>query len=131
MPIITTLYAGLLGLVAIALGAQAGRLRGRFDISIGDGGNRELLLAMRRHANFAEWVPIALIIIALLEMNGVSKLAIHALGAGLVVTRLCHATGLRPDTLQGWGRLVGAGGTALIVLVASLWAIATFFTVSA
>lgn len=46
----------------------------------------ELLLAMRRHANFIEFVPLALVLIAMLELNGVSTTASHALGAGLVVT---------------------------------------------
>ena len=128
MPIVTALYAGLLGLISIALGAQAGRLRGKFDISIGDGGNRELLLAMRRHANFAEWVPLALIIIVLLEMSGTSRTAIHALGAALVIARLSHATALRADSMQGIGRAIGAVGTILIILIASVWLIVKYFT---
>src|SRR5262249_27927225 len=66
----------------------------------------------RRHANFAEWVPLAVILIALLEMTGGSRIAIHSLGAALVVVRACHAVGLKADTMQGMGRFVGAAGTA-------------------
>jgi uncharacterized protein len=127
VPSITALYAGLLGLIAIAIAFMAGSLRGKLNVSVGDGGHRELLLAMRRHANFAEWVPLALILIALLEMNGVSAKAIHVLGAALVVSRISHAVGLKPDTLKGAGRMIGAAGTAIIVLVASLWAVVRFF----
>ena len=63
MPVVTMLYAGLLGLMAVAVAVPAGRLRGQTGVSIGDGGNAELLLAIRRHGNFAEWVPLALILI--------------------------------------------------------------------
>jgi|SRR5215472_4654756 len=128
MPVITAFYAGLLGLIAIGVAFRCGRLRGKLNVSIGDGGDRGLLLAMRRHANFAEWVPLALILIALLEMDGVSKYAIHSLGAGLVIARIAHAMGLRADTLANPARFVGAAGTAVITLVASLWNIVVFAT---
>ena len=106
---------------------QAGRLRGATKISVGDGGDPDLLLAMRRHSNFVEYVPLALILLGVLEINGVGATPLHVLGASLVVARLCHAVSLRGDTIQGPGRLVGALGTMLITLVASVWAIVTFF----
>ena len=123
MPITTALYAGLLGLIAFAVAFPAGRLRGRLNVPVGDGGNPELLCAMRRHANFTEWVPLALILIALLELNGVSTTVIHVLGAVLVVSRISHAVGLRPDTIKSVPRLLGATGTVLVTVVASVWLI--------
>jgi uncharacterized protein len=131
MPVITALYAGLLGLMGIAVAFRAGMLRGKLNISVGDGGNRDLLLAMRRHANFAEWVPLALILIAVLELNGVPSRAIHSLGAALVVSRVCHAIAVKADTMKSIVRLIGAMGTALVTLVASIWAIAVFFAARA
>ena len=124
---ITILYAGLLGLLSIVLSFFAGSLRGKTKISVGDGGNQELLLAMRRHANFTEYVPLALILIGLLEYSGVSATAIHVLGAGLLVARIAHAIGLKADSIEGVGRLVGAAGTALITVVASIWCIVVYF----
>ena len=121
MPITTALYAGLLGLVALGVAFSAGRIRGKLNISVGDGGNPDLLCAMRRHANFAEWVPLALILIALLELNAVSTRAIHILGASLVIARILHAVGLRPDTMKSLARLIGATVTALVTLIASVW----------
>jgi uncharacterized membrane protein YecN with MAPEG domain len=126
MPMVTALYAGLLGLLAVAVAFPAGMLRGKLNISVGDGGNPALLLAMRRHANFAEWVPLALILIALLELNGVSTRAIHSLGAALVIARLLHAIGLKSDTMQSVGRGVGAMATALITVTASVWLLVVF-----
>ena len=126
MPIVTALYAGLLGLLAVALAFPAGMLRGKLNISVGDGGNPALLLAMRRHANFAEWVPLALILIALLELNGVSSRAIHGLGAALVIARLLHAIGLKSDSMKSVARGLGAMATALITVTASVWLLIVF-----
>jgi uncharacterized membrane protein YecN with MAPEG domain len=123
MPITTALYAGLLGLIAFGVAFPAGRLRGRLNIPVGDGGNLHLLCAMRRHANFVEWVPLTLILIALLELNGVSTTVIHVLGTVLVVSRVAHAVGLRPDTIKSLPRLMGAAGTVLVLVVASVWLI--------
>jgi uncharacterized membrane protein YecN with MAPEG domain len=126
VPIITAFYAGLLGLLSIAIAFQAGRLRGKTGISIGDGGNLELLVAMRRHANFVEFVPLALVLIGALELCGASALGIHLLGGGLLLFRVCHAVGLNAENLQSLPRGIGAGGSTLVIVVASLWAIWTF-----
>lgn len=126
MPTITALYAGILGLIFIGVAFPAGRLRGQKNISVGDGGDKDLLLAMRRHANFVEYVPLALILIGLLELNHVRGAAIHALGATLVVARLSHAFGIRADTMKTPGRFIGATLTVLVVLVSSIWAIVVF-----
>ncbi len=126
IPDITILYAGILGLMAIGLGATAGVMRGRAGISIGDGGNQELLLRMRRHANFVENVPLALILIALLEMQAVSGTAIHGLGAALVLGRILHWAGFN-DNVGNPLRGLGAGITALTIVVASVWGIVSFF----
>jgi len=127
MPMVTALYAGILGLMAIAVAFPAGSLRGKLNIPIGDGGNMELIRCMRRQANFIEWVPLVLILIGLLEMSGVSKTAIHVLGAGLVVARVCHALDFRANTMQAPGRAFGAAGSALITVVASIWLIVRYF----
>jgi len=126
MPMTLALYAGILGLLSIVLASLAGRHRGSTKISVGDGGNAELLLAMRRHANFVEYVPLALVLIALVEMGGAPPLAIHLLGGGLVVSRICHAIGLDVELAQSPLRVIGAVGTMLVTVVASVWAIVSF-----
>ena len=127
MPSITALYAGLLGLMSIVIGFAVGRLRGQSDgVSIGDGGNYAILVGMRRHANFVEWTPMAVILIALLEMNKVPANYIHILGAVLVVARASHAFGMQADGSNGIFRSIGAVGTLLVTLVASITAITTF-----
>jgi uncharacterized membrane protein YecN with MAPEG domain len=123
MPTITALYAGLLGLVSMVVAFKAGRLRGKKNIPLGDGGDRELLLAMRRQSNFVEYVPLALILIGLLELNHVQPIALHVLGASLLVARVSHAFGMKIDTMKTPGRFIGASLTALVIVVASIWAI--------
>jgi hypothetical protein len=113
--------------MTIAVAFPAGSRRGKLDVPFGDGGDRDLLMAMRRQANFVEWVPMVLILIALLEMTGVAKPAIHGLGASLVFFRACHALGLRRDTMRAPGRFVGSAGTALLTAVVSIWLIVRFF----
>ncbi len=56
MPIVTALYAGLLGLLAFGVAAPAGHLRGKLGIQFGDGGNSALQFAMRRFGIRAETI---------------------------------------------------------------------------
>ena len=55
--------AGLLGLLGVVLTLQVGRLRGQKHVSLGDGGDPELLAAIRAHGNFMEFTPILLLLI--------------------------------------------------------------------
>ena len=59
--------AGLLGLLAVALLSNVGRVRGKTKVFIGDGGNTELITAMRTQANFVENVPLGLLLIWLVS----------------------------------------------------------------
>ena len=52
--------AGLIGLLVVALTMHVGRLRGRKKIFLGDGGDPEMLAAIRAHANLVEFAPICL-----------------------------------------------------------------------
>ena len=122
---VTALYAGLLAILMIALAIPVGQLRGKTGVSILDGGNPELAVAMRRHQNFTEWVPMALILLGVLELNGVSHLVLHVMGILLVVFRIAHPAGLKAETTQGLGRLIGAGGTTVLIAVMAVWAIIT------
>ena len=128
MPLVTALYAGILGLMSIALGVPIGRLRGKYGVSLGDGGHPDLLLAMRRHGNFMEWIPLTLTLLALLELAGIGHQWIHALGGALVIVRVFHAAGLQVASIQSLGRFVGAAGTALIVVIESIWLIVRYCT---
>lgn len=122
---ITALYAGILAIYAIWLSSRAGLMRGKVGISILHGDNLELAEKMRRHQNFVEYVPIALILIGVLEINGSNSIFLHGLGIALVIARVAHAKGLFHDNISHPLRAVGAGGTALITVIAGIAAIWT------
>ena len=117
---ITALYAGLLALIAIVLAGVIGPMRARTGISILHGENMELATRIRRHANFTEWVPLALILVGFLELNGASPGLLHGLGIALVVSRVAHPLGLQHDNVRNPLRGIGAGGTTLVTLIAGV-----------
>jgi uncharacterized membrane protein YecN with MAPEG domain len=117
---ITALYLAVFAVFGSVLAFLPGRIRGSTGISIGDGGRSDLLLAMRRHGNFLEYVPYFMIMMLALELNGTSTTWLHGLGVAMLVARVCHALGLKADTIQSPLRGVGAGGTLLITLIATV-----------
>ncbi len=120
---ITAFYAGLLTLIVVALGFQIGPMRLRTGISILHGDDMELATRIRRHGNFTENVPLALILIGALELNGASAGLLHGLGAALVLARIAHPIGLRHDNVRHPLRGIGAGATLLVMVIAALAAI--------
>jgi uncharacterized membrane protein YecN with MAPEG domain len=120
MPVpITAIYAGVLGLMFLALEIPIGLMRTRGNVSLGDGGNPDLTVAIRRHANFVEHVPLALLLMALLELNGAGHTLLYVLGALLVLARLIHPFGLDIHVMRRPPRGLGAATTSLVILVAS------------
>ena len=93
MPI-TPLYAAILGLLFVGLSVRTLRLRRRFRIAVGDAGNQQMLRAMRVHANFAEYVPLTLLLLYMLESAGAYPALVHTLCICLLVGRLSHAYGV-------------------------------------
>ncbi|MDH3440441.1 MAG: MAPEG family protein [Gammaproteobacteria bacterium] len=122
---VTALYAGLLAIFALALSARAGSYRGKTGVSIlyGDPINWELAERVRAHQNFLEYVPMLLIMMGISELNGASSTYLHSVGALLVIARIAHVIGLRHDNMAHIGRLIGAGGTALLTLIVAVYAI--------
>ena len=94
MIMVTPLYAGLLVLLFIGLSLRVIRSRRGREISLGDGGNPAMLRVIRGHANFVEYVPLALLLMLILEISRFSIYVLHALGILLVVGRLLHGYAL-------------------------------------
>ena len=124
MPLaVTALYTGLLGLLFLGLSALVVANRYRSGVALGEGGDKVLERAIRVHANFAEYVPLTLILIAALEMNGVPAWTVHALGLALLAGRLLHAWGLYRSSGTSFGRGAGVFLTWTVLLLAALGAI--------
>jgi hypothetical protein len=117
---ITALYAALQALLAIALTFPVGRLRAKYDVSLHAGSHPDLDVAIRRHANWTEHVPIALLLLALLELNGAGAALLHGLGATLFVARILHPLGLDAQVMRRPLRGIGAVLTLLVTLTAAV-----------
>ncbi len=128
---ITALYAGLLGLILIFLSYKVAGNRKKHQVGIGDGDNDELSRAIRVHANFTEYVPVALILLAVSEVNHANPLLVHIGGTVLVIGRLLHAYGLGKTASVSFGRFVGIVLTWLVILGLSGFNIFHFFTSTA
>jgi uncharacterized membrane protein YecN with MAPEG domain len=119
-------YAGLLALLFMFLTVRVGRARMQTKIGIGDGGDHNLQKVIRVHANFAEFVPLALLLLFMVEMQQSSVLFLHVLGGLLFVSRVLHALGLSKTSKLSFGRVVGAGLTFLVITVSSFWLLYNF-----
>lgn len=115
---VTLISAGLLALLLFFLGAYVIAGRVKFKIDSGDGGLAVMRQRIRAQANFVEYVPLALILILLVEKESIGPrwLAI-ALGATLVIARIWHAQGLLSREGTSAGRFVGTNLTGLVILV--------------
>ncbi len=115
---ITGLYASLLALLLIVLGARVSILRARTGVSILHGDNMELAERIRIHANLAESLPVALILMGIAEAQGASATVMHSMGIILLVSRLVHPFGIRHDKANEVLRGVGSAGTTIAQLIA-------------
>lgn len=122
---IMPLYASLLALLFVALSVQVIRLRRSRQIAIGDAGDAALLRAMRVHSNFAEYVPLCLIMIYLVETQLGWVLLVHGLGLVLLLARLSHAYGVSQARENLRFRVFGMLGTFAVLLVAAACLLAT------
>lgn len=121
---ITGLYAGIAALLLVALSLRVIWARYAARVEIGDGGDAGLTRRIRAHANFVEYVPVALIVIALAEANGAASVLVHSLGAALIASRVAHAVGFVATTGPSVGRAAGVVLTLLVLLVGGLVVIA-------
>ena len=117
--------AGLLGLLAVSLTVSVGRLRMQKKIYLGDGGDPEMLAAIRAHGNFMEYVPLCLALIYFAsDYYGYWPVAITSLV--LLISRVLHAGGLLG--FIPLGRTMGAAGTTIILAASSAMCVYAGFT---
>ena len=115
---ITGFYLGLLALLYLGLSINIIRYRLIFQVGIGSNGNKTLAKAIRVHANFIEYTPIAMLLLATYEMNGGNVSLIHGLGALFFVGRLLHVRGLSSSI--GVTRARQFGMVASFIVIATL-----------
>jgi uncharacterized protein len=125
----TAFYAGLLTLFYVALSIRIIMLRRELRIGIGHGESNRLHRVIRVHANFAEFVPLALLLLMFLELNGTESWVLNVLGTMLLVGRLLHSMGLSKSAGTSVGRLWGGLLTYSMMIIASVLNIMVMYTV--
>jgi uncharacterized membrane protein YecN with MAPEG domain len=122
----TIIYAGLLGLLLLVLSFNVMynwvRVTGK-----GQQTDLEMRRAERVLSSFVEYVPLALVLLTLIELRGAPPFVIHVLGTTLVIGRLLHAYGSNQMRGSGFMRFLGAQLTFLMLAVVSLACIYYFF----
>ena len=91
---VTSIYAGLAGLMLIGLSFAVIQIRYELRVAIGDGGEKRLTRRIRAHANFDEYVPVTLLLMAIAEINGLGAHWLHVAGVALLLGRASHAFAL-------------------------------------
>ena len=120
---VTLLYAGLLAALMAVLSIRVPIRRGLLNVPYGDGDDEVLATRVRAFGNFIEYVPMLLVLMALLELHGAGAGTLHALGSSLVAARVLHAVAYRGrpqlSTFEKVGRGVAAMSTWLVLSAAA------------
>ncbi len=117
---VTPLYAGLIALLFIWLSARVIVYRRTNRLSLGDEGDKSLLRRMRAQANCAEYAPIGLLLLLLVELQGAPALALHVLGLMLLAGRLIHGYGFSASPPVMRMRVVGMIMTLTMLLLCAI-----------
>ncbi len=121
MPVaITALYAGILAIIVIALAINVTMHRVKLRVPLGDGGNPTMLRMTRLHGNAVEYVPLALVLMALYELNSGWPSALHVIGIAMVAGRLIQTAAMWGTEMPGAGRGIGQTTTWLSIAVLAL-----------
>ncbi|PMH43218.1 hypothetical protein BCU68_04315 [Vibrio sp. 10N.286.49.B3] len=91
---ITALYASLLALLMLWLSIQVIKQRRLAKVAYADGGVDALQIARSAHGNAVDYIPITLILMALLEYNSANIWLIHLVGLSFLAARIIHAIGI-------------------------------------
>lgn len=117
--------AGAAALLNFWLGLRVSQLRVSEKIMVGDGGNLRLIARMRAQLNFAEYAPLVLILITLVELARGTQTWLWGVALVFIVGRILHAFGM-----DGWnsGRLIGILTTMLTMLGLAAYAVYLGYT---
>lgn len=117
---ITPFYSGIFALFFVALSVRTLLLRRKFGIAIGSTNQPLLERASRVHSNFAEYVPMALLLIYFLELKMPSNVWIHFVCIALLIGRTCHAYGVSQVQEKLIYRVIGMALTFMVIISTSV-----------
>ena len=124
---ITALYASILALIVIALAVNVTVHRVKLRVPLGDSGNAQMRRMIRLHGNAAEYIPFAVLLMAIYELNAGWHTALHVIGIALIAGRVIQTWGMWATDMTNIGRQIGQSLTWLSVAalaVLNLWKLA-------
>lgn len=119
---VTTFTTAILGLLLLVLSYRVSQIRRAVHIGLGDGGNAELLVRIRSQANFTEYVPVILILMALIENQIGYHVMLGVTSALVIIARTSHAVGMGKPSPNAF-RIFGTAATWLVLLILGAWAL--------
>jgi uncharacterized membrane protein YecN with MAPEG domain len=119
-PIIVPTYAAILVLIFVVLSVRVIQMRASAKIGMGTGGDPVMERRIRVHGNFAEYVPLALLLLAFMEMQRHSIYIIHILCIVLILSRIIHAVGVTPVNENFPMRVCSVLGTFAVLVIAAI-----------
>jgi uncharacterized protein len=119
MLLVTSIVSGVLAILFVRLSFAVITLRRQNKVSLGSDGNLDLERAIRAQGNFAEYVPIGIILIACLELNGAPWWLVALPGLTLILGRLFHAKGINQPPPNFSNRILGMQLTFFTLLSAA------------
>ncbi len=123
---ITMATAAVAGLIFMALSVRVIGVRFAGKHLIGDGGDEALTYRIRAHGNFAEYIPLCLILMLLIEAALGARTGLWVSGVLLILGRLLHAWGMtftKPNKPRVFGMML----TFLVLMTLSSWALLLAF----
>ena len=127
---ITSFFAGLFALYFVRLAFNVIRLRRENKVALGAGGFSDLEGAIRAHGNFAEYVPLGLILLGLFESHSVHPAFVAVLGGLLALGRFLHARALSQGNLKlrVWGMMLTFSALVTLAILNIVFAVRTWLT---
>lgn len=107
-PRISLLIASLHVVLYLVLTVRVILHRNTHKVGVGTGGDPVLTRKVRVHGNFGEYVPLALLMLLLLEVTATHTILLWTFGIALLLARVLHAIGLGGSAGYSVGRFGGA-----------------------
>ena len=105
---VVALYACIMAFMFLVLSYRVIFLRYKRKIPVGDGGDKEMMTLIQARSNIVDYVPLALLMMLILEILGTKALFLHGFGLSIIVSRLLQGWGLSVSSGGSWGRISGA-----------------------
>ena len=121
---ITLTVAGVAALINIWLMIRVGQVRTSEKISVGDGGNENVIRRMRAHSNYIESAPFVVLLVGAIELASPTSPTWLWIISGLyLLGRVAHGIGMDGGKF-GKGRINGTIVTMVTLLGLGVYAIA-------